>query len=50
MNRLYTLLLMVAAAIVLAAFHPSPDSPAICYGISLGSAGALFLHWVWENK
>lgn len=45
MNYLTVWLLTTLGAVTAAFLHASPDAPAICYGIVLGAAMALLVHW-----
>lgn len=45
MSYKVTWFMLVAGAVSAAFLHSSPDAPAICYGIIIGGAAALLVHW-----
>lgn len=45
MKRRHTFLIVTASAIGLAALHPAPNAPAICYGIVIGAFVTLVIDW-----
>lgn len=50
MSYMMIWLLTTLGAITAAFLHSSPDAPAICYGIVIGSAMVLLVHWRFNLK
>lgn len=49
MSRTLIFLCTFAGAVVCATMQISPNAAPISFGMVVGAAGALFLHWAWNG-